>query len=948
MSRRIYYVRQCFLSLSLLLIFSPTLLGVTLTWDGSVGNWDNDASWLPDATEPTSADAVLITDGQVDVTIAGEEASGVAVSGGSLNISNSGTLDSYLGSAVGSTGSAYVTGAGSTWNSAGDLNVNGMLNVKAGGTVTNYNGIVYGSGVATVTGVGSRWICSGDLKMSGNPDSELWIKDSGVVHVMQDTLVGALYGGAGAPGRINFANGTLATTGLITSPHNLLGTGTIHTRSLVSDIDLVFNASTGLQQQINLFNLTGHLITIDLDASDPSSNGTFGAGFRDTSALTIAQGISLASKGGLLGARVGSIGLATVTGADSAWINSGELCVGKYGSGTLNVEAGGLITNTTGRIGSSTGSTGVVTVTGMGSMWTNSGHLIVGDFGDGTLNVEDGGTVTNSLGIIGDGYNSGSMGVATVTGEGSTWTNTENLYVGWTGEGRLNVENGGTVHVMQDTFVNSDYNTENGSINFAGGTLDTNGLSASPDDLLGIGTINTRGLVSDIDLVFDVSSGTQQQIVLDSLPGQNVTINLDTSDPVNGGRLGAGYLDLGSLTIAEGAYVSSGSGDLGQQDGSTGIATVTGLGSTWFSSGPLRVGVAGVGVLTIQDGGSVISTTGDISAGYLTYLTSEVTVTGAGSTWSNSGDLLVGHWGYGTLLIQDGGAVSNTDGYIGHSTMGPCVATVTGAGSIWTSTGDLYVGYGSGSGTLNVLDNGLVEVAGTLTVWSSSTVQGNGNITATNMINDGLVALGNSIGILTLTGDYTQDTYGKLIIEVGGESGVDYQVVNIGGEATLNGSLQLSLLNTGSLPNFGETYTVLTANSVTGSFAQLEHQIISGDRGFSVTYPDSQSVVLEVVAMSFLAGDLNGDGIVGIEDLNMILGRWNQNVTANAWPLGDPSGDGFVGIEDLNAVLGNWNASMPPVDSSIIPEPAAITMFFAMSLAIGGRTSTRITTRIAS
>jgi hypothetical protein len=74
-------------------------------------------------------------------------------------------------------------------------------------------------------------------------------------------------------------------------------------------------------------------------------------------------------------------------------------------------------------------------------------------------------------------------------------------------------------------------------------------------------------------------------------------------------------------------------------------------------------------------------------------------------------------------------------------------------------------------------------------------------------------------------------------------------------------------------------------------------------------------------------GDLNGDGFVGIEDLNIILSNWNQNVTA-ANLTADPSYDGFVGIEDLNTVLGNWNAGTPPpLDYfAAVPEPCALSL----------------------
>ncbi len=82
---------------------------------------------------------------------------------------------------------------------------------------------------------------------------------------------------------------------------------------------------------------------------------------------------------------------------------------------------------------------------------------------------------------------------------------------------------------------------------------------------------------------------------------------------------------------------------------------------------------------------------------------------------------------------------------------------------------------------------------------------------------------------------------------------------------------------------------------------------------------------------SLLPGDLNGDGFVGIDDLNLVLANWNQNVPP-ANPLADPSGDGFVGIDDLNAVLGNWNTGTPPPPgSNNIPEPASLVL-----LGLGG------------
>ncbi len=73
-----------------------------------------------------------------------------------------------------------------------------------------------------------------------------------------------------------------------------------------------------------------------------------------------------------------------------------------------------------------------------------------------------------------------------------------------------------------------------------------------------------------------------------------------------------------------------------------------------------------------------------------------------------------------------------------------------------------------------------------------------------------------------------------------------------------------------------------------------------------------------------LPGDLDFDGFVGLDDLDLILDNWNQSVSAGDTFLGDPSGDGFVGLDDLDILLNNWNAATPPTHqgAATIPEPA--------------------------
>ena len=84
-----------------------------------------------------------------------------------------------------------------------------------------------------------------------------------------------------------------------------------------------------------------------------------------------------------------------------------------------------------------------------------------------------------------------------------------------------------------------------------------------------------------------------------------------------------------------------------------------------------------------------------------------------------------------------------------------------------------------------------------------------------------------------------------------------------------------------------------------------------------------------------LPGDLNFDGFVGIDDLNIILTAWNTHVTLGSPLQGDPSNDGFVGIDDLTLVLGHWNTGTPPATAThSTPEPGSAALFSLMATAV--------------
>jgi T5SS/PEP-CTERM-associated repeat protein len=730
---------------------------------------------------------------------------------GTLNITDGGVVSNTgiysmdyttIGSNFDSVGVVTVTGKGSEWNNSGRLYVgsggNGTLNIEAGGVVTNTDGSI-GQGTVTVTGEGSEWNNSGRLTVGHN--DILNITHEGTVNVNGTTWVAKE---AGLSGAINFDNGTLNAGGLISSFGNLQGTGTINTHGLVSDLDLVFDSQESLTQSLRLDD-PGQDISLNLEVDDTRSS--IGVGYEGTATLHISGGINVESSDGYLGYKAGSSGTASVVGAGSEWNNSGDLYVGYSGNGTLNIESGGTVravgttwvakeagssgvinfdngtlttknlyssfddligtgtVNThglisdidlvfdsqesltqslrlddagrdltinlaadgasiigvgysgvatlqvtggikleseTGYLGYKAGSSGTATVSGEGASWSNSEELFVANEGSGVLRVEAGGAVSNSVGSI--GYKLGSTGTVTVTGGSSRWSNSY-LYVGHAGNGSLSIADGGYVSVGNDTWVAKEADSS-GVINFDNGTLTTKNLYSSFDDLIGTGTVNTHGLVSDIDLVFDSQESLTQSLRLDDA-GRDLTVNFSA-----GSIIGVGYSDVGTLQVTDGITLESETGYLGYKAGSSGTATVSESQSKWKSSDEIFVGYEGSGTLNVEAGGLVDTRTAYI--GYGPTAVGTVTVKGEGVGWSNGQlfkfhDLYVGYSGAGSLSIESGALVENdwSFNYIGEQPGSVGTVTVTGERSRWNP---LYLTVGSGgNGTLNIEAGGAVQ-----------------------------------------------------------------------------------------------------------------------------------------------------------------------------------------------------------------------------------------------
>lgn len=403
-------------------------------------------------------------------------------------------------------------------------------------------------------------------------------------------------------------------------------------------------------------------------------------------------------------------GTVNITGAGSTWMITNNLSLG-FGegfTGTLNIMAGGAVSNVNARVAANSGS-GTVTVSGVGSLWTSSGELTVG-FNSGitgstaTLTIDDGGAVTNTNGVIG---NVGvffdfpaAVGTVTVTDTGSTWTNSGDLSVGFEGIGTLNIENGGAVSNSIGNVAYAPDSEGDVTVTGVGSTWSNSG-----DLTVGRGGISTLsiengGAVSNNVGYVAYLPGSEGDVIV-SGPGSTWT---------NNGSLQIGRQGDGTLTITDGGEVTSdlghiGGGSFAEPDTGTGSVTVSGAGSTWTSDNNIHVGFQNTGTMTIQDGGAVSNMNGFVAT--FVGSTGTATVTGAGSTWTNSDSLNIGNLGNGKLFIENGGAVTNTDGHVGPSPGSLGQVYVRGAGSTWNMTGDLFLG-SQGTGTLEIENGGSV------------------------------------------------------------------------------------------------------------------------------------------------------------------------------------------------------------------------------------------------
>ena len=113
-----------------------------------------------------------------------------------------------------------------------------------------------------------------------------------------------------------------------------------------------------------------------------------------------------------------------------------------------------------------------------------------------------------------------------------------------------------------------------------------------------------------------------------------------------------------------------------------------------------------------------------------------------------------------------------------------------------------------------------MQANGTFAVTGGS-LSGVGTVTA-NVSNSGQINPGNGgAGTLAIVGTYTQAAGGTLNIELGGlTAGSQHDQLTVSGAATLNGTLNVTLIN-GFSPAVNDNFIVLTFASRSGAFSTI-------------------------------------------------------------------------------------------------------------------------------
>ncbi|MFN3748327.1 MAG: autotransporter-associated beta strand repeat-containing protein [Sphingorhabdus sp.] len=413
-------------------------------------------------------------------------------------------------------------------------------------------------------------------------------------------------------------------------------------------------------------------------------------------------------------------------------------------------------------------------------------------------------------------------GSLTKDGTGLLVMNNANSFSGGTviNSGRLGLNNGmglgtGDVIIMQNAILGI------GGVSFANNVSGAGQIIKTANNIAVMTGTNTHSGGTDIQqggIIVNSPAALGTGAV--ALSGANTTLTVDYS--------GATNVALNNQISGVGALIKEGSGTvvMNAPGNSYSGGTLIGAGRLGLNYGDSL----GTGLVQINAGASL--GLGDISYANNTSGAGQIIKTSAGVTTLTGANTHTGG-----IDIQAG--ILDVSG---NAALGTGTVTIGGGANLrYTNASASTFSNGlSGAGTFNKLGAGQLtfannftlgalslqsgrtrmNVVGTTNVFvnSGATLDGTGRIIGNLTNSGGTIAPGNSIGTLTVQGNYTHNANSVLEIEFDGAGNID--LLDVTGNATLNGGT-LRFVSIGGAEGSGGTF-LRTGGTLTGTFATVE------------------------------------------------------------------------------------------------------------------------------
>jgi hypothetical protein len=300
-----------------------------------------------------------------------------------------------------------------------------------------------------------------------------------------------------------------------------------------------------------------------------------------------------------------------------------------------------------------------------------------------------------------------------------------------------------------------------------------------------------------------------------------------------------------------------------------------------------------------------------------------------GTATLNGGELDIrGLFGNGPAgLIQGAGTLSTTSGLSNNGTI-------------------QFTGQSSVMGVVNNLSNGVIEVSGgqshtffggvsndgliKIDPGSSATFQGNftgahGTSGTGTVTFAGGLSPGDPVSLSFGGNVVLQHSNVTLMNLASATPGTGYDQINVAGQLSLDGTLQLLLQN--FTPQVGQSFHLFNWGTETGLFSQLTLPALPAGESWNASHLNTDGTISVTIS-----GDVNGDGIVNGQDLALVSSNYLHTGTGQS---GDVNNDGIVNGQDLALVSSNWLHSAPAMSATVstpVPEPAtAVLVLFSIA-----------------